>query len=585
MFVIIFTVWLERVEKPWKLCYIKLYKQIRRGGGAEVTDKMRDRRGRVMVGIAVMIILGAALARVAAREGICPTLMGLIRTMLYITLYLVWCVSLRRRVVQAQTRRYLTVIPLLMIFWFVVRSVKYYFVSIPDATRQLWYWYYFPMLFIPLLSLFVAMSLGRPEGYRLPKWTALLHVPATLLVLLVVTNDWHQLVFTFVGEVWSDQNGAYRYGLGYFLVFGWEIACAVAAMVMLLVKSRFSYRWKWLPPVILLGAVAYGIIYASGVSWMQVIGGDITAAECFLVAAIWESCVACGLIPTNTGYDKLFESGGLKAQIADANGAVRYASANAPALSTEVMRRAKDGPVLLDRNTLLKSAPIPGGQVLWVEDITAITALLEKLEENRESIAERNHLEMESYKTRQKISALREKNRLYDLLQEQTAHEIDRLDAILNRYDASDDALERRRLLAETAVIGAYVKRRGNLLFIRERTAVTDTAELALCLDESFANLELLGAECALDIPMKTSVRAADAMRVYDFFEAAVEAGIDTLRSVWLKARDLTDAIGICLEVECEANLGTLAEQADAAALEDGVWRFTLRVGKERETP
>ncbi len=546
---------------------------------------MSENRERIRnVLLVVAAVLCAVAARVAAQRGICSTLMGLVRTMLYIVLYLGWCVSLRRRVVQAQTRRYLTAIPLLMVFWFVVRSVKHFFVSDADAVRQLWYWYYFPMLFLPLLSVYVAMSLGRPENFRLRKWTALLHIPTALLVLLVVTNDWHQLVFVFrEGTVWSDQSGTYHYGIGYFLVFGWMIVCAVTAMTTLLVKCRFSYRWKWLPAVILLCAVAYGILYATGVHWMQVVAGDITAAECFLVAAVWKSCVMSGLIPTNTGYDELFRIGGLRAQITDADDRVRYASADAPALPRETLRRAQEGPVFLDRNTLLKSSPIPGGHVLWVEDITAITALLEKLEENREAIAERNHLEMEDYTTRQKIGALREKNRLYDLLQEQTAHQIDRLDRILTRYDATEDPAVRRRLLAETAVIGAYVKRRGNLLFIGERSAVTDTAELALCLDESFANLELLGAECALDMPMKVPIRGADAVRVYDFFETAVESGMDTLRSVWLKARDLAETVAVCFEIECEADLSALTPRADSAACEDGVWRFTLHIRKKSE--
>ena len=47
------------------------------------------------------------------------------------------------------------------------------------------------MLFIPLLCVLVALSLGKPENYRLPKWTGLLYLPTTLLLLLVLTNDLH----------------------------------------------------------------------------------------------------------------------------------------------------------------------------------------------------------------------------------------------------------------------------------------------------------------------------------------------------------------------------------------------------------
>ena len=62
------------------------------------------------------------------------------------------------------------------------------------------------MLFIPLFSLFVAISLGKPENARLSKTALLLlSIPTVLCLLLVLTNDLHQLVFSFPeGEVWTD---------------------------------------------------------------------------------------------------------------------------------------------------------------------------------------------------------------------------------------------------------------------------------------------------------------------------------------------------------------------------------------------
>lgn len=89
--------------------------------------------------------------------------------MLYIGLYIGWGISVSKRVMQVQIRRCLIAVSGLMIFWFVVRTMKYFFVTDIDIMRNLWYWYYFPMLFIPLMSVFVAMSLGKPDNYRLPK--------------------------------------------------------------------------------------------------------------------------------------------------------------------------------------------------------------------------------------------------------------------------------------------------------------------------------------------------------------------------------------------------------------------------------
>ena len=303
-----------------------------------------------------------------------------------------------------------------------------------------------------------------------------------------------------------------------------------------------------------------------------------------MFTGILESCIQCGLIQTNTGYQALFEAGSIGAQIVDTDYDTRYASSNAPKLSAEIMRSAESEAAKLDHNTLLKSSKIPGGHVLWQEDITDITALLEKLEENRKTIAESNDVEQENYKTKVKINTVREKNRLYDRLQAQTAHQIELLDQLLTKYEAQSDPEIRRSLLAKAAVIGAYIKRRGNLMFIGEKSNVTDTAELSACLNESFANLELMGVECAIDIPGKNSIYTRDAIRVYDFFEAVTEAAMDDLRFVWLKARSLEDAVIFNLQAESKADLSALSALADTCACEDGVWRFSLQIGKAGET-
>ena len=532
--------------------------------------------------VAAMVFSAIAL-RVLGKFDILIVPGGIARSLIYIALYIGWGISVSKRIIQVQVRHYLIAVSGLMVFWFVIRSMRYYFITDIGIARQLWYLYYLPMLFIPLFSLFVAISLGKPENARLSKTALLLlSIPTVLCLLLVLTNDLHQLVFSFPeGEVWTDDNMSYSFG--YFFVIGWEILCALAAFVIMIIKCRLSYRKKYLPFLLLACSIVYAFIYVSGVEWMQLIGGDIAAAQCLMFTGILESCIQCGLIQTNTGYQALFEAGSIGAQIVDTDYDTRYASSNAPKLSAEIMRSAESEAAKLDSKTLLRSSKIPGGHVLWQEDITDITALLEKLEENRKTIAESNDVEQENYKTKVKINTVREKNRLYDRLQAQTAHQIELLDQLLTQYEAEPDSENRRSLLAKAAVIGAYIKRRGNLMFIGEKSNVTDTAELSACLDESFANLELMGVECAIDIPGKNSIYTRDAIRVYDFFEAVTGAAMDDLRFVWLKARSLEDAVIFNLQAESKADLSALSALADTCAFEEGVWRFSLRIGKAGE--
>ena len=541
--------------------------------------KQNHKTGFLVAGM----VFCAILLRVLGKFDILIVPGGIARSLIYIALYIGWGISVSKRIIQVQVRHYLIAVSGLMVFWFVIRSMRYFFITDIGIARQLWYLYYLPMLFIPLFSLFVAISLGKPENARLSKTARLLlSIPTVLCLLLVLTNDLHQLVFSFPeGEAWTDINNGYTFG--YYIVLGWEILCSLAAFIIMIIKCRLSYRKKYLPFLLLTSSIGYALIYVSGAEWMQLIGGDITAAQCLMFTGILECCIQCGLIQTNTGYRAMFEAGSIGAQIVDTDWHIRYASSNAPKLPSDRMRSAESEVAKLDNNTLLRSSKIPGGHVLWQEDITDITALLEKLEENRKTISESNDVEQENYQTKVKINTVREKNRLYDRLQAQTAHQIELLDQLLTQYETEGDPEIRRSLLAKAAVIGAYIKRRGNLMFIGEKSDVTDTAELSACLEESFANLELMGVECAIDIPGKNSIYTRDAIRVYDYFEAVTEEAMNDLRFVWLKARSLEDAVIFYLQAESKTELSSLSALADTCAFEEGVWRFSLRIGKAGE--
>ena len=532
--------------------------------------------------IFVGLVIAALLCRIVGKVSPRYLFWGILRTLIYIGLYIGWGISIHKRVVQKAAKNTLIFISGLMIFWFIVRSIKYFFAMDVNVERYLWYSYYLPMLFIPQAAVQTAVLLGQPEEYILPKWLKLLYVPTTLCFLLVLSNDFHQCVFSFAaGEVWTDKG--YSYAWGYYTVLLWEVVCAVAAFALMVYKCRLSQRKKYLPVIGIGISILYAIIYASGAEWMQVIGGDITAALCLMFVCIFESCIYCGLIQTNTGYEELFEVCTMGAQITDRNYCVRYTSANAMELSEAVMREAEKGDVVVDKKTLIQNRPIQGGYILWQEDIEYIIMLLERMEENRKTIEESNCLEQENYQTKAKINMLREKNRLYDKLQTQTAGQIGLLNELLSRYEVEEDLVKSRRLLAKISVIGTYIKRYGNLIFIGERAEISDVAELGACLEESFSSLKLMGIECALTAPAGERIYVQDAVRIYSFFESIVEACVDSIQFMWVKLRPCGEELIVCMEVESEANLSSFFDKTEKGEYEDGVWKFTFTVKKAGE--
>ena len=172
------------------------------------------------------------------------------------------------RIVQTQVRDMLTAIAVLMLLWLLMRSVKYS-LEYSYICRYLWYRHYLSMLFIPLLSLFVALSLGKPENCRLPRWTVCLIAVTVLLFLLVVTNDLRDPVSSFPGGIRSDME-EYVYEPGYYTVTVWSALCALTAMVIILIKCRVPYsrKYRFCPFVPFALSIAYAAAYAGGVHWV-----------------------------------------------------------------------------------------------------------------------------------------------------------------------------------------------------------------------------------------------------------------------------------------------------------------------------
>lgn len=510
---------------------------------------------------------------------------NLLRSMIYIGLFIAWGLSIRKRVLQPQVKGYLTAIAALMIFWMSVRTMRFLFVYDRNVSCYLWYSYYIPMLSIPLLGLFVSVSLGKANDFRLPKWSKLLFISTMIHIVLVLTNNLHQLVFSFSKESSLLSLESYRYEIMYYVVAAWTVLYSFTAVVIIIRKCRIPRTKKilWMPMVPLFVAIIYCILYAMGFSWLRETLGDLTVFVCLMVAAILESCIQCGMIQSNTGYDVLFHAGTFRAQILNHHQEPCYFSANAPVLPGEGLGEIEGGTIRLDKNTLLKSQRIEGGCVVWCEDITEIVDIMEKLEENRKNIAERVFLEQEQYNTKLQINSLREKNRLYDLLQEQTAHQIELIDQLLARYHSEINQEEQYKLLAQIAVVGSYIKRRGNLIYIGEKSNVIDITELAFCMEETLANLELLNVECGMDISPKAAIWVRDAIGVYDFFETVIERAMNDIRSVWMKSRYLKDSILFRIEIECETDLSDLSDCADQCTGEDNIWSFGFFLGKSGE--
>ena len=487
----------------------------------------------ILFALGVLALIAFAMwLRYASRHIFHSPAVSHLRSGIYVFLFSVWCYSLWIRIVQTQARRYLVAISALMVLWIVLRSIKFS-IENTDAERWLWYFYYFPMLFIPMLSVFVSRSLGKGEDFRLPRWTKLLYVPTLLLLLLVLTNDLHQQVLSFPSGVLSDQ--AYRYESGYFFVLAWEGLCAGFALLSMVKNCRIprSRRIRWLPLVPLALSLAYAYAYAEKVHWVWVLAGDMTVSQCLIFASILECCIQCGLIQSNLGYDELFEATSLPVQITDPAFCPQYVSAAMQeALPQSELRQMQQDTVHLSDDTLLKRHRLRCGWVFWKEDISALNQIRKELELTRDELRDTGDVLAAENAQRARWLKLTEENRLYDMMEAQTARQIAMLRDLLAELQKTEDSNRARHLLGQVIIIGTYIKRRSNLIFVGVQRGAISVQELRLCLNESSENISVYGADCKTIIKGEGQLTVEQATQIYDLFEAVVEMGLESLRAL-----------------------------------------------------
>ena len=481
---------------------------------------------------ALGLIVLAMLLRYASRHILHDPIVNHLRSGIYVFLFSAWCYTLWLRIVQVQVRRYLLAISALMVLWILLRSIKFS-IGNTDAERRLWYFYYFPMLFIPMLSVFVSQSLGKDEAFRLPRWTKLLYIPTLLLLLLVLTNDLHRQVFSFPSGVLSD--GEYRYEKGYYFVLGWEALCAAFSLVLMVRSCRIphSRRIRWLPLVPFALSLAYAYAYVKKVYWVWVLAGDMTVSQCLIFASIFECCIQCGLIQSNLGYDELFEATSLPVQITDHALCTKYASiAMQKPLPQSELRHMQQDTVQMDDDTLLKRHRLRSGWVFWKEDISALNQIRKELELTRDELRDTGDVLAAENAQRARWLKLTEENRLYDMMEAQTARQIAMLRDLLAELQKTEDSGRARHLLGQVIIIGTYIKRRSNLIFVGEQRGAISVQELLLCLNESSENISVYGADCKAIVKGEGQLTVEQATQVYDLFEAVVETELESLRAL-----------------------------------------------------
>lgn len=456
----------------------------------------------------------------------------------YLLLGVFFVERLSDRIVDGRIRRILCACAGMMIFFFMLRGMKYHaFWGLEVSARMLWYLYYVPTILIPFLSFLAALCVDASSKTRASRLSVGLAVPTILMILAVLTNDLHQCVFRFQPG-FQNWDGDYQHGFLYFVISAWILALFLGTGFVLTQKCRLSAGKKlfWIPLLPIGGGFAYFVAYALGV--LPKVNGynliEFPEMTNFVIACFWECCISIGLIPSNKGYEKLFMASDIAAQIADKEFQTIYASGAATELKTE--QKIAEGEQTLSDNVVLHRADIQGGYVYWQSDVSELNRVNHELTELEERLSEETELIRLQNELAEKRAELEEKNRVYDAIANQVLPQSQRIAGLVGETEGREALFERNA--RKICFYGTYLKRYANLMLLAENHPSISAKELGLAMDESFRALRELQVPAVLSGAYNAEVPSRRAIEIYASLQGLLEAAGEKLCGVYAVLTD-----------------------------------------------
>ncbi|MBR2315526.1 MAG: hypothetical protein IKA56_02675 [Clostridia bacterium] len=517
-------------------------------------------------------------------EGLLHSLVFVYGSVIFFGIIFCWYIYIERSILSAKTRRLMLSVVFFMLIYILVGVAKHgVFLDGDFAGRFLWYLYYLPQIFATFLAFIIAYRVGRKEEYRLPKIFYCLFAFGAVIVAGYLTNDIHQLAFSFNLDyvAWDQQ---YTRGPLFYISTAWIYFFLIAGVIMLSVKCRAVNKKKaWLP----IFWLALGSLYIVSdyilVLW-DVAPFNLPETHCFIVIAMLESSIRIGILPSNSAYGEIVTKSSAAFQIADTDNNVIYRSDNAVVLSDGQMEKAKKNNVMIDENTILLSDSITGGYVYWTENITAVNEMNERLSHISESLSEEGDLLRAENELREQRAKIAEQTRLYDSISLLVTPQLEKISRLIDAEGDFD------KNMAHICILNCYVKRRSNLALLKDRRPSFSSEELYLSLKESSEYIKLYGGVSEIYADGHIALPADVILLCFDLWQGVIEDILPELYALVAKISFTDCSFTFRIAADTEKELSSLVRLYGEAerlggrlslAEEDGTVYITLTMGGE----
>ena len=435
-------------------------------------------------------------------------------TLLFAIFFNMWTIRLYYKLYDNKTRRYILFIGILIVFWMLIRIIRGVTIDI-NIKRICWYLYYLPLIFIPTLFYVCSNSLlSKMNKTR----KIFIYLISSILLILVLTNDFHELVFKFNNGIYFHND--YNHYVGYYLIFIWIFYLFGGGMIKLAInRLKIKKDLKvFLPLIVLLLGLIYTYLYILDVPYIR--ETNMSIVNSVLICLGIELAFYLDLIPNNKKYIQKFFNSNLDMAIISLDGKTKYTTCSFKVIPNFILDDIKNNKVkqiYQKKNIVYDIKENKDSYVILRKDLTNIFKLKEEmLKQQKELLKQQESMKLEE-KTKRELYEIKIRkdtiNRVEKKLEEK------RLEAkkILMKDDIKREDLEKvKRIII-------YSKKKSMLIISEMNNEIYNEESIKILLNELIVGMSSLNIEGLVVVKNKMNIKGRIMSYLYDIVYELIE--------------------------------------------------------------
>ena len=434
------------------------------------------------------------------------------------------------KIIDKKTKIYFIISFCLFAFWLGIKIFDKVS-DFNDGNDYTWYLLYIPLLFIPTMW-FITNNQIYIKNKTYKKVMAIISISLSLLLfLLVLTNNFHQLVFIFPDYVTGNHVGDYKYNIGYFVIYAFIFVEILTTIVMFYVFSlkKTTIKQKILPSIVILLVFVYSILYMATDIFIPYLF-DMTLVYTILGTILVYVSLKCGLVKNSGAYFEFFETCNVPLAIVNEKQDIEYQNA-------QYEKQKTNG------NMLLQKQKLNSGTLLVLDDVEKLKSLQKELKTENEKLEYINKILENKKEVLQKEKQIKHHALLLDKVEKQIKNKKNVFEELLNNLPetiTTENKKQTKETLDEIKSIVGYLKRKTSLILLSEQKQKITKDELKLLFNESFNDLKWLNINAGIGLD-ECFIPVSMAGKFYDIYNELLTKIKKENLDMWLtiKKRDV----------------------------------------------